>query len=327
MKTDITIYYLSFSFAPLFIMKVYHDINDLPDFTNAVITIGTFDGVHNGHRQIIEQLKQEAANINGSSVVITFYPHPRQIVGNPSSQIFILNTLNEKIKLLSEAGVQNLIIVPFTQTFAEMTAASYISDFLVKCFHPHTIIIGYDHKFGHNRIGNFELLERMSSVFNFRVKEIPEQLLHDITISSTKIRNKLSEGDIATANELLGYTYFFSGFVVHGNQLGRTIGFPTANINLDDAQKLIPGNGVYAVEVIIDHSKKLLKGMMNIGVRPTFNQTQRVIEVNIFDFDELIYGKEITVMVKIKMRDEIKFEGIDALKEQLNKDKFMAMTL
>lgn len=307
-------------------MNIYRDITELPLFKNAIITIGTFDGVHNGHRQILNQLIEEANEVDGTPVVITFYPHPKQIVGNDLSSVLVLNTLEEKSALLAEVGIEHLVVVPFTKEFAEQSAEDYIKNFLVRSFNPHTIIIGYDHRFGKNRAGNYELLEVKGQEFNYRVKEIPEHILHNITISSTKIRTQLLEGNISTANELLGYDYFFSGNVITGKQLGRTIGFPTANLAINIESKLIPGNGVYAVTVQIENDKTIFNGMMNIGVRPTFEKTERTIEVNIFDFDSPIYDKQLTVHIKTRLRDEMKFDGIDSLKNQLNRDREMAIS-
>ncbi len=307
-------------------MNIYRDITELPLFKNAIITIGTFDGVHNGHRQILNQLIEEANEVDGTPVVITFYPHPKQIVGNDLSSVLVLNTLEEKSALLAEVGIEHLVVVPFTKEFAEQSAEDYIKNFLVRSFKPHTIIIGYDHRFGKNRAGNYELLEVKGQEFNYKVKEIPEHILHNITISSTKIRTQLLEGNISTANELLGYDYFFSGNVITGKQLGRTIGFPTANLAINNESKLIPGNGVYAVTVQIENDKTIFNGMMNIGVRPTFEKTERTIEVNIFDFDSPIYDKQLTVHIKTRLRDEMKFDGIDSLKNQLNRDREMAIS-
>jgi riboflavin kinase/FMN adenylyltransferase len=301
-------------------MRVYTNIEDLPEFKNAVITIGTFDGVHLGHLQIIRQLIKEASAVSGKPVLITFYPHPKQVVASVQKPIFILNTPEEKYELLHHAGISNIVVVPFTKAFAEQPADNYIKDFLVERFHPHTIIIGYDHRFGKDRAGDYHLLENEAANFGYKVKEIPEHVLQNVTISSTKIREALLSGDIDTANEFLGYDYFFSGIVIEGNKLGRTIGYPTANLQITDEQKLVPANGVYAVDVTVEDFGKY-KGMMNIGTRPTVNGTSRVIEVNIFDFDEMIYGKLVKVSLKKRLRSEIKFNGLDALKEQLAKDK------
>ncbi len=304
-------------------MQVHYNIKQLPVFKNAVITIGTFDGVHSGHQQIIKQLSAEAKAVDGETVVISFHPHPKMVVANSKQDIKVLNTLEEKITLLEKHGVHHLVVVPFTIEFAEQTAHEYINNFLVAHFHPHTIIIGYDHRFGAGRKGDYHLLEDEAAANNFIVKEIPEHVLQDITISSTKIRTALLAGNIETANEFLGYPYFFTGKVVEGNKMGRTIGYPTANLQLEDEYKLIPGNAVYAVEIQKSKVKsQKFKGMMNIGVRPTIGgTTNRVIEVNIFYFDENIYGEELTVFIKKKLRDEIKFNGLDELKRQLAKDK------
>lgn len=304
-------------------MNVYNNISELPEFNKAVITIGTFDGLHDGHRKIISQLKEVAKSINGTTVVITFFPHPRHVLSNTENKVFILNTLEEKIALLRTEGIENLVIVPFTNEFSSMDAEAYISNFLVNSFHPHTIIIGYDHRFGKNRTGNFELLKEGEKKYGYEVVEITAQQLNDIAISSTKIRQKLSEGDIIAANSLLGYAYFFSGKVVQGDQLGRTIGFPTANLEIAEQEKLIPGNGVYAVDVLIKDIKR--KGMMNIGFRPTVGGIIRKIEVNIFDFNEDIYDQNITVFLKTKLRDEREFNGLEELKIQLGKDAKEAM--
>ncbi|MBC7867944.1 MAG: bifunctional riboflavin kinase/FAD synthetase [Gloeobacteraceae cyanobacterium ES-bin-316] len=311
-------------------MKVYKNIDQLPVFTNAVLTIGTFDGVHKGHQQIIQQLLKEAREINGTAVLISFYPHPKQVVANtnkslsPASDIIqLLNSAEEKHTLLQQQGIEHIVVVPFDEKFAGQTATSYVKNFLVDLFHPHTIIIGYDHRFGNKREGDYQLLEAEALKNNFLVKEIPEHVLKNITISSTKIRTALLEGDIETAANYLGYAYFFSGKVVKGNQLGRTIGFPTANLLITDEQKLVPANGVYAVNV--QHKQKTYKGMMNIGIRPTVDGITRTIEVNIFDFDETIYEEKLTITLIKYLRKEIKFKGLEELKAQLAVDKETAL--
>ncbi|MCX6314204.1 MAG: bifunctional riboflavin kinase/FAD synthetase [Sphingobacteriales bacterium] len=309
-------------------MKVHTHINELPVFHKAVITIGSFDGVHCGHQQIIRQLKSEAAAIGGESVLISFHPHPKLIVANAGHEINLLNTLEEKTDLLSRLGIDHLVVVPFTSEFANQSADDYIGNFLVANFHPHTIIIGHDHRFGNERKGDYQLLESRAKEYGYEVKEIPEHVLKNIGISSTKIRAALSQSAVDKANEFLGYAYFFSGKVIMGNQLGRTIGYPTANIEISDQHKLIPGNGVYAVEVEIPetkHATRVFKGMMNIGVRPTVGGTTRMIEVNIFDFDEMIYGEKLIITVLQQLRQEIKFNGLDALKAQLALDKAAAI--
>ncbi|MEP6582944.1 MAG: bifunctional riboflavin kinase/FAD synthetase [Ginsengibacter sp.] len=315
-------------------MQVHSDINNLPFFTNAIITIGTFDGVHTGHLQIINQLKEEANAVNGETVIITFDPHPRMVVnksltGQPGKvfeEIKVLTTLSEKTELLKKQAIDHLVIVPFTISFSEQSAEEYIRNFLVEKFHPHTIIIGYDHRFGNNRNGDYKLLEEYQEKYNYKVKEIPEHVLHNVIISSTKIRHSLSEGNIVDANEALGYSYFFEGKVIEGNKLGRTLGYPTANIEITDNTKLIPCNGVYAVEVTMEKSHAL-KGMMNIGIRPTIGGIKKVIEVNIFDFDQSIYNDTIVVHIKKYLRPEIKFAGLEELKFQLGEDKVNALNV
>ncbi len=306
-------------------MNVYTDIDNLPNFTNAVITTGSFDGVHVGHVLIIEQLIAEARKIGGIPIIISFYPHPKHVVGLEQKPIFTLNTPAEKYRLLQQKGIEHIIVVPFSQQFSEQTATEYITEFLVAKCKPAVIVVGYDHKFGKNRAGNFELLEQLSAQLNYSVKEIPEHILKNVTISSTKIRAALQQGDIDTAASFLGYNYFFSGLVVLGNQLGRTIGYPTANLQIQDEHKLIPAVGVYAVDIVLE--KRPLKGMMNIGYRPTVNGKTLTIEVNIFNFDEDIYGQTLQVTLKKYLRSEVKFTGLDALKNQLANDKKLAVEL
>ena len=306
-------------------MKVYTDIHSLPVFTKAVITTGSFDGVHAGHAKIISQLLKEAEDIGGTPVLITFYPHPKQIVQIKDKPLFVINTPEEKYELLQKMGVKNIVVVPFDKSFSELSAQDYIEKFLVQKFNPAVIVVGYDHRYGNNREGDFDLLKKAETDFGFEVKEIPQHILKDITISSTKIRNAIQTGDIVTAAAYLGYDYFFSGKVIQGNKLGRTIGYPTANLFIENENKLIPADGVYAVEVELENRK--LMGMMNIGIRPTVDGKKRTIEVNIFNFDEDIYGKELRITLKKYLRSEIKFNGLDKLKAQLAKDKEEAMAM
>lgn len=326
-------------------MQVHRDINNLPFFVNPVVTIGTFDGVHTGHVQIIHQLKNEAKKINGETVIVTFDPHPRMIVDasagqvrmgktkkNTSNKVKLLNTLSEKIELLEKHEIDHLVIVPFTHAFSEQIPEGYIKDFLVKNFHPHTLIIGYDHHFGKNRQGNYKLLENYAFQFNYRVKEIPEHILNHVTISSTKIREAILNCDMETANKYLGYDYFFEGEVVQGDKIGKSIGYPTANLELNDENKLVPGNGIYAVKIIIGNGQwanaanmQLMKGMMSIGIRPTIGNSKKTIEVNIFDFDKDIYGQTVRVCVKKYLREEKKFSGLEELKNEIAKDKINAL--
>lgn len=314
-------------------MRVHRELaGSLPHFNKAVVTIGTFDGVHLGHKQIIAQLKEEATKIGGETVIITFHPHPRKIISSIPGDIKLLNTLGEKIALLDAAGIDHLVVVPFDHVFANQTAEQYVTDFLYKYFKPHTVIIGYDHRFGKGRVGDYHLMETFGQSLGFRVREISEELINEVVISSTRIRKALMVNDIETANQFLGYAYFFEGTVIEGNKLGRTLGFPTANLHISSEEKLIPGNGVYAVSVRSDESGVWRaagtgKGMMNIGVRPTVDGRKRVIEVNIFDFDEDIYGQALQVNIHHYLRGEVKFNGLDELKQQLEKDKSSALKI
>jgi riboflavin kinase/FMN adenylyltransferase len=322
-------------------MKVYRDIEQLPTFKNAVITIGTFDGVHAGHRKIIDSLKQEAEKINGESIIITFHPHPRKVVSSAILGIRLISTLDEKIELLSRTGVDHLVIAPFTEAFANQPAEAYIQNFLIEKFHPHTIIIGYDHRFGRDRQGDYRLLEKMAEVYKYELKEISKQVIDEISISSTNIREAIIHGDIDTANKLLGYDFFFEGVVVDGDKLGRKLGYPTANLKITDEEKIHLGDGIYAVHVEMENGKlknkgetshspftthhSLLKGMMSIGFRPTVDGKKRVFEVNIFDFDKEIYGETLRVHVKKYLRPEEKFETVEDLVKQIDQDKIESL--
>jgi riboflavin kinase/FMN adenylyltransferase len=309
-------------------MKVHYDLSQLPAFKNAIITMGAFDGVHRGHQQIIARLQYLAQTVQGESVIITFHPHPRKVISSVPGEIKQLTSLNERIQLLEKAGIDHLVVVNFDYHFSNLTAEQYVEDFLVARFHPHTVIIGYDHRFGNKRNGNLELLKKYGTQLHFEVEEINEQIVEGEIVSSTHIRNYLLERDIKKANSLLGYAYFFEGFIVRGNQIGRTIGFPTANLHINDEEKLIPANGVYAVKVTgacLAH--QIYNGMMNIGVRPTVDGQKKVIEVNIFHFDADIYENNITVFVYDYIRGEVKFEGLEGLKAQLNQDKVTAANL
>jgi riboflavin kinase / FMN adenylyltransferase len=307
-------------------MQVHRDIDSLPPFRNAVVTIGTFDGVHMGHRQIIEKLKAEAVSNNGETVIITFHPHPRKVVSSTILGIRLINTLDEKLMLLEQHGIDHVVVVPFTEAFANQSADEYIKNFLVGKFHPHTIIIGYDHRFGRDRMGDYLLLERKADVYGYQLKEIPKHILENISISSTNIREAILHNDTATANKLLGYDFFFSGVVVHGDKLGRKLGYPTANLKIQDEEKIIPGNGIYAVYAQPENGDRL-KGMMSIGFRPTVDGKKRVVEVNLFDFSEEIYGQVLTVYVKKYLREEIKFDGLEALVKQIDQDKIESLKI
>jgi riboflavin kinase / FMN adenylyltransferase len=308
-------------------MKVHRElVGSLPDFTKAVVTIGTFDGVHKGHQQIIAQLKKEAGRIGGETVIITFHPHPRKIVSSVPGDIKILNTLNEKIQRLQDAGIDHLVVIPFDHQFANQSAHDYVHHFLYHYFKPAVVIIGYDHRFGKGREGDYHLLETYGKQLGFEVMEISEEILNEVVISSTKIRQALLENRVKEANAFLGYAYTFEGIVVEGNKLGRTIGFPTANLHISSEEKLIPANGVYAVTIQLA-AGKLEKGMMNIGLRPTVDGKKRVIEVNIFDFNADIYHQHIQIAVHHYLRGEVKFDGLEGLKAQLQSDAKTAAQL
>ena len=302
-------------------MQVHRDIENLPVFRNAVVTIGTFDGVHMGHRQVIDKLKAEAKAIDGETVIITFHPHPRKVVSSTILGIRLINTLDEKIELLRQLGINHVVVVPFTDAFANHPAEDYLKDFLIDKFHPHTIIIGYDHRFGRDRQGDYRMLEKNAVKFNYQLREIPKHIMENISISSTNVREAILHSDIATADKLLGYEFFFSGIVVHGNKLGRKLGYPTANLKITDEEKIVPGNGIYAVYAQPEGYTERIKGMMSIGFRPTVDGKKRVIEVNIFDFDKEIYDQTLKVFVKKYLREEIKFDGLEALVKQIDQDK------
>ncbi|MBL0056964.1 MAG: riboflavin biosynthesis protein RibF [Chitinophagaceae bacterium] len=300
-------------------MKVHYSTEELPAFRNAVITIGTFDGLHLGHRLIIDNLLSEAARVGGESVIITFHPHPRKIVSSVITGVRLINTLAERIELLEQTGIEHLVVVPFTDFFANQTAEEYIRDFLVQQFHPHTIIIGYDHRYGKDRTGDFHLMEALAPVYDYQLREIPGHVLDAVKVSSTRIRNAILHSQVEEANKLLGYLFFFEGEVVHGDKIGRTIGYPTANLKCTDEEKIALGDGIYAVYAALEG--KRYKGMMSIGFRPTVNGKKRVTEVNLFDFDEEIYGKPLRVTVKKYLRSEVRFNGLEELKQQLHLDK------
>ncbi len=302
-------------------MKIY-DTENLPQFNNAVITIGTFDGVHKGHQAILNMVKQKAQQLQGESIVISFHPHPRTII-DPTALLQVINTPYEKKQIFGQHQIDHLVIYPFTETFSNLTAEQYIESFIIGKFNPKAIVIGFDHHFGKDRKGNFESLKNYCANKNIEIIEISAQTIEDNKISSTKIRNALLHGEIEKANNLLGYAFPMSGIVARGKQIGRTIGFKTANIQLGDTFKLIPGNGVYIVDVQLDHLT--LQGMMNIGTRPTIDGTNRTIEVHILNFDLEIYGERLTVNMHKRLRNEQKFADLDALKQQLNIDKQSAI--
>lgn len=300
-------------------MQVHHSFDTLPLLNHAVVTIGTFDGVHNGHKAILKRLIELAQATNGESVVLTFSPHPRTILFPTDHGILLLTDTVEKRNLFEQLGIDHLIEFPFTLDFANKSAFDYVRDLLAVGIGAKKVIIGYDHRFGRGRQGNLQTLNELASVFNFEVEEIPAVLIDDNEISSSKIRKALAEGDISFANNALEYNYGIRGKVIHGEAKGRTIGFPTANLNIEDPLKLLPCNGVYLVDVLIE--KKKYRGAMNIGIRPTVSSLGlRNVEVHILDFSHDIYGTEIEVRFIQKIRDEMKFDSFIALKDQLQKD-------
>lgn len=307
-------------------MKIHTDINRF-DAIKPVVTIGTFDGVHVGHQKVIARLKEYAREHGGESVIFTFYPHPRLVTRPGESDLRLLSTLEEKKKLFAQSGIDHLIIFPFTKSFSELTYSEFVKQILVDKMQTHCLVVGYDHRFGKNREGSFEYLKNCASQYGFIIEKLEALLIDEANVSSTRIRKALQEGETEKANRYLGYSYTLHGTVVEGERVGRKLGFPTANIEASDPHKLIPGYGVYAVEVMLKGRK--YQGMLNIGSRPTFNKNadNRSIEVHIFNFEGDIYNKEITLLFIGKIREEQKFSGIEALTEQLKKDKVAALKI
>jgi riboflavin kinase/FMN adenylyltransferase len=306
----------------LFALKLFESINEFQSTKKTILTLGTFDGVHIGHKKILERLTQNTENGKYESLVLTFFPHPRMVL-QEKSEIKLLNTIPEKSKLLEKSGIENLVIHPFNESFSRLTAEEFVHSILVNQFHIQKIIIGHDHRFGRNRTANIDNLIAFGAEYGFEVEQISAQEIQDVSVSSTKIRKALLDGNMSLANEYLGYAYFLTGEVVKGKQLGRTIGFPTANIQIKEDYKLIPKNGVYAVKAFI--GQKEVFGMMNIGFNPTVNGQKQTIEVNLFDFDADIYGEKLEISLLKYLREEQKFGSVDLLKEQLNQDKKTAL--
>ena len=301
-------------------MYIHHGVNSVPEFKNAILTIGSFDGVHRGHQKIIQRLNRLAKEVGGESVLITFDPHPRQVIYPKDNSLELLCTTEEKMKLFEKYGLDHVVIIPFSIEFSQQNPLEYLEEFILKVFDPHTIIIGYDHRFGLNRNGDIHLLRTFAVEHSINVIEIKKQEIEEITISSTKIRNALGEGDVSMAHMLLGHPYSISGQVVHGDKIGNQIGFPTANISIQSSHKLIPSDGVYAVQVLID--EKEFGGMLYIGNRPTINTLQkRSLEVNIFDFDRDIYDEPIEIQLIEYIRGDEKYDSLKALRAQLFKDQ------
>ena len=308
-------------------MKVFNSITDFTATKKTIVTLGTFDGVHIGHNAILDKICKVANSESLESVILTFFPHPRLIVSN-NYDIKLLNTIEEKSTLLEKKGIQNFIIHPFDKTFSELSPREFVTQVLVDKLNIQKIIIGHDHKFGKDRAADFNDLINFGKEFGFEVEEISAQQINEVSVSSTKIRNSLLDGNVALANEYLGYSYVLTGIVVKGNQLGRTIGFPTANIEIPEDYKLIPKNGVYIVTANVNNdssdnkqAKQTVFGMMNIGVKPTLGENKLSIEVHLLNFDKDIYNQKIQVNVLERLRDEQKFESFDALKTQIESDK------
>lgn len=300
-------------------MRIFRGLEGIEKIKKPVITIGTFDGVHLGHQKIIENLISRAKDVGGESVLMTFSPHPRIVLFPDSHNLQLIQTEAEKMKKLATTGIENCIIFPFTFEFSRLSAMEFVRDILVNTIKIDTIIIGYDHQFGRNREGNIHYLKDISSIYDFKAVEIPVKEIDAVNVSSTKIRRAIIEGEIELANQYLGNPYTLEGNVIQGNQLGRKIGFPTANIQINDTTKIIPGNGVYFVKINYKNSR--LNGVMNIGTRPTISHVaENRIEIHIFDFNEDIYNCEINVEVLMKVRDEKKFNTIEQLSDQIEQD-------
>lgn len=300
-------------------MKIYNHFSEFKKLDHAVVTIGTFDGVHYGHQKIIKRLCELAKSTGGESVILTFFPHPRMIIDPENQDLKLINTIEEKANILAGLGVDHLIITPFTRDFSNLSPAEYIKNILVDTIGVKNIIVGYDHRFGKDRQGGMQELELYAKQFDYKIEEIPEQDINDVAVSSTKIRKALLDGEVAKAANFLGYHFSLRGRVIKGDKIGRTIGFPTANLFLEETYKLIPSDGIYAVTISM--GTESYKGMAYIGQRPTINGMTRNIEVNIFDFNKEIYGQDITMTFLEFLRHDVKFTGLDALKLQLQQDK------
>lgn len=325
-------------------MKIYNHIDEFVKLENAAVTIGTFDGVHIGHKKIIAKLKEEAAKINGETVILTFFPHPRMILHPEDQNLKLITTISEKAKLLQDLGIDHLIITPFTRDFSNLLPEEYIKNILVDKIGTKKMVIGYDHRFGKDRSGGLPELQKYAPVYGYNVTEIPEQDINAITISSTEIRKALKEGNIEKANKFLGYAFPLNGKVIKGDQIGRTLGYPTANLYIEESYKLIPSDGIYAVEVITHSSDKnknqeikqgytvenatennRFRGMAYIGHRPTINGLSQNIEVNIFDFDQDIYHTTIEMFFLHFIRHDIKFNSLQELTDKLAEDKIKVL--
>jgi len=304
-------------------LKIYNHFSEFKKLDNAVVTIGTFDGVHYGHQKIIKRLCELAKSTGGESVILTFFPHPRLIIDPENQHLKMINTIDEKAKILASLGIDHLIITPFTRDFSNLSPSEYIKQILLDTIGVKNIIVGYDHRFGKDRQGGMTDLQEFAGLYGFEIEEIAEQDINDVAVSSTKIRTALLEGDVALAASYLGYNFSIHGRVIKGDKIGRTIGYPTANIFVEETYKLIPSDGIYAVTVELNGDT--YRGMAYIGQRPTINGMTRNIEVNIFDFNQEIYGQVITMNFLKFLRHDVKFTGLEALKLQLHEDKLATL--
>lgn len=300
-------------------MKIYEGIEHFEPVINPVVTSGTFDGVHLGHQKILQRIQNIAREIGGETVMITFWPHPRMVLYPNEHRLKLLSTFEEKSRLLKNFGVDHLLTIPFTKEFSNLSSEEFIQKIIIDKIQTRKLVIGYDHRFGKNREGSFQYLKDNIDKFHFELEEISREDVDNVGVSSTKIRKALEEGDIRTANEYLGRDYELNGIIIKGQQLGRSIGFPTANIHVPHDYKLIPCGGAYAVTVYVEGTR--YNGMLNIGMRPTVNGESQTIEVNLFDFEGDLYDKRVCVHLKAYLRPEVKFSGLDALKNQLSQDK------
>lgn len=300
-------------------MRIYYSIDDFSPVKNAVVTSGTFDGVHVGHKKILSRLTEIARKTGGETVVITFWPHPRLVLYPDDSQLRLLNTFEEKAELLKKQGVHHLLRIPFTKEFSQLSSEAFITNILVEKIGTRKLVIGYDHHFGKNREGSFEQLKLNGPKYGFEVEEIPRQDIDNIAVSSTKIRQSIEAADMATASHLLGQPYTLSGRVIKGDQIGRQLGYPTANLEVDSLHKLIPADGIYAVHV--HHGSERYRGALYIGNRPTVDGTKKVIEVNIFNFSREIYGESLKIEFHAFIRHDKKLNSLDELKNQIATDK------
>lgn len=306
-------------------MRVYRSLDELPEIRNAIVTQGTFDGVHIAHKVIIDRVKELAQQQGGETVLMTFDPHPRMVLFPDDHGLKLLTTLDEKIIALEQEGIDHLIVIPFTKDFSNQSSLQFIRDIVVNKIGTKVLVIGYDHRFGKNREGTFEHLKEFAPIYGFDVVEIPELDVDEVAISSTRIRKALEAGDVVMASKYLGRYFEVSGKVMRGKQLGRTIGYPTANIKIEDPNKQLPADGVYAVQVFFNNH--WFNGMMNMGYRPTVDGKTHAIEVHLFDFNADLYDQTITIRYVDKLRDEMKFNGLDELKNQLEKDKLHAIAV